>query len=94
MFSDVAASAICKKMGYDGSTSTWESRNLWDSVQQSYDIALDNVYCQTDNFAECTYETSDNCGHSEDVYLTCGRWRCRVETHDNPRNSMRLLFLG
>ena len=81
----MAASAICNEMGYDSSAiSTWANSNsLWESVQGSYDIALDDVDCSTKNFTECTYSRSHNCEHSEDVFLTCGtgRWRCTVDIH-------------
>ena len=71
LFTNVAASVICNEMGYDSGAISWSNSNLYDSVQQSYEIALDDVDCQTDNFAECTYATSNNCAHSEDLYLTC-----------------------
>ena len=83
-FSDMAASAICNEIGYNGDAITWANSNLYDSIQQSYDIALDDVECQSDNFAECTFATSHNCGHSEDLYLNCGiqgKWRCGVAFH-------------
>ena len=89
-FSDVGASAICNEMGYDSSVITWANSNLFDSVQQSYEIAMDDVECQTDNFAECTYITSNNCAHSEDLYLTCGtgsgKWRCGAAFHVHSSN--------
>ena len=88
----MAASAICNEMGYDSSASTWENSNLWDSVQGSYDIALDDMHCSTNKFAECTYTTSPNCAHSEDVFLTCGKWRCRIDIHYQPSN--RIMALG
>ena len=72
----MGASAICNEMGFDSNVITWANSNLFDSVQQSYEIALDDVQCQTDNFAESTYITSNNCGHSEDLYLTCGTGKC------------------
>ena len=92
MFSDAAASAICHEMGYDSSSITWANSDLWDSVQQSYDIVLDDVDCQNDNFAECTYATSHNCAHSEDIYLICGRWKCRVAFHYHSGNSVALVY--
>ena len=89
-FSDVGASAICNEMGYDSSVITWANSNLFDSLQQSYEIAMDDVECQTDNFAECTYITSNNCGHNEDLYLTCGtgigKWRCAAAFHVHSSN--------
>ena len=82
-FSDVSATAICNEMGYYTNVNTWANSNLFDSVQQSYEIAMGNVICETDNFAECTYVTSDNCQHHEDLYLTCanGKWICGAAFH-------------
>ena len=82
----MAASAICNEIGYNnnGDAITWANSNLYDSIQQSYDIVLDDVRCQSDNFAECTFATSHDCGHSEDLYLNCGiqgKWRCGVAFH-------------
>ena len=67
----MAASAICNEMGYGTSAGSWESGIVWDSLQNSFVIAMDDVVCSTNNFAECTYSREDNCGHSEDVFLTC-----------------------
>ena len=71
-FSDLSASAICQKMGYNTEAS-WSYGNLWPSVQDGYSIALDNVNCQTENFEECSYDTTHNCGHGDDVFLNCGK---------------------
>ena len=71
-FSDLSASAICQEMGYS-TASSWSYGNVWTSVQEAYDIVMDNVNCQTGSFEECSYDTTHNCGHTEDVFLTCGR---------------------
>ena len=68
-FSDTAAHAICKEIGYQCALE-WHAGDNW-ITQESYPIALDNVYCETENFTQCTYDTSHNCGHAEDVFLTC-----------------------
>ena len=71
-FSDNSANAICREMGYSGSSS-WVSGSIhsYGTRQTSLDINLDDVMCSTGNWDSCRYSTYDNCGHSEDVFLTC-----------------------
>ena len=71
-FSDNSANAICRKMGYSGSSS-WVSGSSYSygTNQTNLDINLDGVRCNDDDWDSCTYSTSHNCGHSEDVFLTC-----------------------
>ncbi|XP_063678290.1 deleted in malignant brain tumors 1 protein-like [Bolinopsis microptera] len=74
-FDNDAANAICKDMGYN-SAQSWDnagSASLYPN-QESYDIKLDDVTCnKNDNndWADCSYNTNHNCGHYEDVLLTC-----------------------
>ena len=45
------------------------------AFQSQLDIILDDVECSepTGNFADvCSFRTLHNCGHSEDIYLSCG----------------------
>ena len=71
-FSDNSANAICREMGYSGS-SGWVSGSSYSygTRQTSLDINLDDVSCSTGYWNSCSYSTSHNCGHSEDVFLTC-----------------------
>ena len=68
-FNDNAAFAICREMGYF-SAITWESGNYFD-VQENLEINLDDVSCSEQSWSSCSYSESHNCGHSEDVFLTC-----------------------
>ena len=68
-FDDIEAKAICRKMGFNRS-SNWESGLFYD-IQNSLDILLDNVDCEDEDWSTCSYSTTHNCGHSEDVFLTC-----------------------
>ena len=68
-FNDYAAFAICKEVGYV-SAITWESGNYFD-VQEDLEIKLDDVSCSNHIWSSCSYSESNNCGHSEDVFLTC-----------------------
>ena len=56
-------------MGYDRASS-WNSGSFFD-VQNSLDITLDDVDCDGGSWASCDYLTTHNCGHSEDIFLTC-----------------------
>ncbi|KAL5253604.1 hypothetical protein ACHWQZ_G013415 [Mnemiopsis leidyi] len=71
-FSENSADAICREMGYSGSSS-WVSGSSYSygENQTSLDITLDDVQCSDDDWDSCSYSTSHNCGHSEDVFLTC-----------------------
>ena len=73
-FNDVAATAICKEMDYECALS-WSSGETGWETQNSYSIALDNVFCETDNFTECSFDLDHNCAHAEDVSLTCS-YKC------------------
>ena len=68
-FGDIEANVICQEMGYDRASS-WNSGSFFD-VQSSLDITLDDVDCNGESWSSCDYQTTPNCDHSEDVYLTC-----------------------
>ena len=80
-FNDDAAAAICKKMGYDGSHADWSVLKKDDgstygtfawSIQNTYDIKLDELDCSGPNWKECTFShESHDCRHYEDVFLSC-----------------------
>ncbi|KAL5253623.1 hypothetical protein ACHWQZ_G013415 [Mnemiopsis leidyi] len=69
-FSEDSANAICREMGYSGS-SAWESGMFFSDEQSNRRITLDNVACSDNDWDSCSYTSSHNCGHSEDVFLTC-----------------------
>ena len=68
-FNDNSAKAICRLLGYSGYFS-WSSGFKWD-IQSNYDIKMDNFQCSSGDWSFCTYSTSHNCGHSEDIFLAC-----------------------
>ena len=66
-----AANAICKELGF-GAASHWASAGGWGTIQGTKQINLDDVRCSEDGvWSSCTYLTSHNCGHNEDVLLEC-----------------------
>ena len=71
-FSDISANVICREIGYIGALN-WVSGSEYSygETQTSLRIALDEVTCQDDDWASCSYSTTHDCGHSEDVFLTC-----------------------
>ena len=69
-FNYKAADAICKNMGFAYAKS-WTSEDESFSIQSSYDIHLDDVVCPNLEWDSCHYSESNNCGHSEDVFLSC-----------------------
>ena len=64
-----AADAICKEMGFAYAKS-WTNDESF-SVQSGYDINLDDVVCPNVEWESCEYSEYNNCGHSEDVFLSC-----------------------
>ena len=68
-FSENSAIAICGLMGYDGFDS-WRNGQLFD-IQADLEIGLDDVICSSVSWGSCSYTTSHNCGHGEDVHLNC-----------------------
>ena len=70
-FNDNAANAICKLMNFT-SASRWtgaEGKNF--HIQRNYDIKLDDVECYGEDWKSCSYSEYHNCGHGEDVFLSC-----------------------
>ena len=68
-FSINSADAICRKMGYLRHMQ-WTSGDKW-SIQASLEITLDDVLCSSGEWSSCSFSTTQNCGHSEDVFLQC-----------------------
>ena len=79
-FSKYSANAICREMGYSGSSS-WRSGSSYSygTSQTSLDINLDDVRCSAGVWGSCSYSTFHNCGHSEDVFLTCAAGGGKLE---------------
>ena len=73
-FSNDSANAICRKMGYSGSSS-WDSGNPYYETSRNdtegFDITLDKVRCYNNEWSSCSYSKSHNCGHREVVFLAC-----------------------
>ena len=71
-FNTYAADAICRELGFGRMTDwTYGYKYEW-RFQSSKPISLDNVKCGSDRtWSNCHYNTYNNCGHSEDVFLTC-----------------------
>ena len=76
-FSDDSANAICREMGHLratiwGSGSSYYEKFRMYTTTQRLDITLDDVECHREsNWDTCSYSTTHNCGHREDVYLAC-----------------------
>ena len=97
-FSDNSANAICREMGYSGSSS-WVSGSSYSygESQAILDINLDDVRCSTGNWDSCSYSTYDNCGHSEDVFLVCVEGIIKIiiilnHDHSSIRHNRFVLF--
>ena len=68
-FSDNAAEAICREMGFMGKLS-WTYGEKW-GIQASKEITLDDVACTTEEWSSCTFAFEHDCGHGEDIFLQC-----------------------
>ena len=42
-------------------------------IQDNLDIKLDEVRCSGTDWESCEYSEEHDCGHSEDVFLTCAK---------------------
>ena len=69
-FSYNSGGAICKEMGFTGLYS-WRNGNYWSSRQKTYNLTLDNVRCPSPDWSSCSYLTSHDGDHREDVFLAC-----------------------
>ena len=70
-FGDTEANAICIAMGFIGS-SAYTSGGFYESLQSSLSINLDDVSCEREDWSYCSYREEHNCGHSEDIFISCG----------------------
>ena len=74
-FETIDANVICLHMGFEG-VNGWQQFSSsipgdW-SFRLSYEIKLDEIVCDdVRGWNECTYVTNHNCGHGEDVFLSC-----------------------
>ena len=68
-FNDNAAAAICGLMNFE-TAARWTNEESFD-IQSNYKIKLDDVECNSTEWESCSYSEIDNCGHSEDVFLSC-----------------------
>ena len=69
-FNDTAAEAICLYMEYSHSTG-WTSEREITEFQENLAINLDDVVCSSADWNSCTFSEENNCGHGEDVFLSC-----------------------
>ena len=70
-FNYFSAHAICKLMGFERSE-RWRNGDHF-SIQDGYQISLDDVVCSSADWSSCSYRTDGhNCEHNEDIFLTCG----------------------
>ena len=69
-FDDTAAEAVCRQINSSYSMLGWTTGGTFD-IQNNLDINLDDVKCNSTDWGSCEYSEEHNCGHSEDVFLTC-----------------------
>ena len=69
-FSYTSAHAICREMGYHGAFS-WRSGLVYDSLQNSKPITMDEVRCSSNVWSSCSSTRVSDCRHSEDVLISC-----------------------
>ena len=68
-FSDNSADAICRLLGYFGHFS-WSIGSKWE-IQSNYEIKLSDIQCSIGDWTTCSFSTTQNCDHSEDIFLAC-----------------------
>ena len=85
-FSSFSAEAICRELGFTSSPKYRYSSastlsdivggisypSMW-RVQEDYPILMDEVVCDSGQWANCSYVThKHDCSHLEDISLHCG----------------------
>merc|ERR550537_1530247 len=71
-FNNNSANAICRVMGF-ASAVRWSHGLFYRTLQMNKGIAMDDVRCRASYWNYCSYRTSNNCNHREDVFLYCRR---------------------
>ena len=68
-WSDVAATVVCKQLGFSSGFARWESS--FGSVPT--DFAMDNVQCtgEAETIQQCVYNLDDNCNINEGAGVEC-----------------------
>merc|ERR550537_162838 len=69
-FNNNSAHAICRVMGF-ASAVRWSHGLFYRTLQMNKGIAMDDVRCRASYWNYCSYSTSNNCNHREDVFLYC-----------------------
>ena len=83
-FSYYGANAICRELGYPEALGWFNNRaysfdggRRFLDMANTLDIKLDDVQCNTEqhevDWESCDSNTRHNCGHFEDVLLTCAK---------------------
>ncbi|KAL5260069.1 hypothetical protein ACHWQZ_G010254 [Mnemiopsis leidyi] len=70
-FNSNSAHAICKLLGYPRGALRYRNGHAYGSLQSRKRITMDDVRCTSSTWSSCHYNTHHNCGHHEDVLLTC-----------------------
>ena len=68
-WSDVAATVVCKQLGFSSGIARWES--AFGSVPTQH--AMDDVQCtgDEDTIQQCTYSLNENCDSTEGAGVEC-----------------------
>jgi len=65
-----AAHAICRSMRFRGAV-RYRNGLAYGNMQRRKQIRMDDVRCRSTTWSSCRFNTRHNCGHSEDILLTC-----------------------
>ena len=71
-FDDIEAEAVCRQINSSYGMLEWTSGSRFE-IQDNLDIKLDEVQCSSTDWESCEYSEEHDCGHSEDVFLTCAK---------------------
>ena len=66
-----SAHAICKVLGYSRGALRYRNGYAYGTMQSRKRITMDDVRCSSTTWSSCRYRTRHNCGHGEDILLTC-----------------------
>ena len=71
-FTNLAAHAICKELEFIRASS-WINSGTFYSGQGGMLISMDDIFCSSTTWSECSFLETHNCVHGEDVTLRCSK---------------------
>ncbi len=69
-FDGNALDAVCKELGFTMGSSFTNRADVYGS-QARMSVNMDEIQCSSTSWSSCSYTLTSDCGHGEDLVLTC-----------------------